>query len=272
MFSGYIRLQKNRLDHFLKIAMANVQPAQLCAEDDPQPTRVQAAALSRRPQVPTPLVDAPSYDLLRETVKTPHLAFDQQETDRKSGLMRVPLVYGCESLLFRSSRAGPMKLPFGISEPFGSKGGGPVRNGRKTPVGVYSAFIEVSEDEGGADFMEFLKDLQSSILEQVVQHKTELGMPMANRSHLEDSMHPLYKDNQSHFSESLAGIRVKVNIGGRNAVRCTRKGVPIQQSPVSTLSPGCSVDPTWAVKGIWAFQGKWGIIVHMVQADIVSHE
>jgi hypothetical protein len=165
-----------------------------------------------------------------------------------------------------------MKLPFGISEPFGSKGGGPIRNGRKTPVGIYSAFIEVPEDEGGNDFMEFLKSLEGSIMEQVVQHKSELGMPMANRAHLESAMHPLYKGNTSQFSESLAGIRVKVNIGGRNAIRCTRKGVPIQQSPVSTLSPGCSVDPTWAVKGIWVFQGKWGIIVHMIQADIVSQE
>lgn len=249
------------------------QPAQLCPEDkwedtDDMPSQAPSAKSLRASK---PLYQAVGYEVFRPLLQQPRLDFEHQEMDRKSGLIRVPLLYGGEQLTFRSTRAGFMTLPFGLSEPFGSKGGGPMRRGQKTSTGLYSAFLEIPETVHGTEFLEFLDSMQEAILQEVCNNKVQLGMPLANRVYLEQNMHPLVKGNaNSVFSDSVTGVRVKVNIGGRSAMRCTKKGVPLRQGAVALLKNNSVVDPTWTVKGIWSFQGKWGIVIHMVQAEVVD--
>jgi hypothetical protein len=167
-----------------------------------------------------------------------------------------------------------MRMPYGISDPFPSRGGGPVRTHKsrsKPSVGLYTAFLEVPETPEGDNFLAFLTDMEAAVLETVVANKVGLGMPLATRQFLKDAMHPLFKPaTNSVFGDSLPGIRVKVNVGGKNAVKCTKNGVLLKQGANSLLTQDCVVDPTWSIRGIWVFQGKWGIIVHMTGAEVVS--
>jgi hypothetical protein len=217
-----------------------------------------------------------SFLNLGHVIRHPTLALDSREMDRKSGLVRIPLLYDeSQGLLsWTSTEAGFMRMPYGISEPFGSRGGGPVRSHKsrsKPSVGLYSAFLEVPETPQGEAYLQYLGWLEDAVLDTVVANKVGLGMPLATKQFLKDAMHPLYKDaTNSVFNDSLPGIRVKVSVGGKNAIRCTKNGALLKQGTNSLLTQDCIVDPTWSIRGIWVFQGKWGIIVHMTGAEVVS--
>lgn len=245
----------------------DVQPAQLCPEDFPD----HDSNVPERVSKPT-IYQAPCFSAIPESVvSAPTLAFARREMDNKTGLIRIPLQYVTESglLQFKTSAAGLLRLPYGVSEPYASRGAGAGAASRRAKTGTYSVFLEIPEDAGGELLLEFLRKVQQAILEQVVAHKAEIGLSLATRNVIEFSMHPFFKnDSFSIFQESVPGIRCKMQIGGRKGVRCTKKGVPIHQGPLTTMTANSSVEPTLSVLGVWVLNGRWGIIVHIVQVEM----
>jgi len=215
-----------------------------------------------------------SYVDLRDAIKYPKLDISRAKVDARSGLITVPLLYDGSLLQFLTSDCGFFVLPFGLQEPYGSLGGGPIRgNGiRGRPAtGLYSAFLEQPETLNGEDFRGFIETLQAAVLTEVQEHKVSLGLQYGNKQQLEEAMvkitHATLPDG---YGIAMAGFKVKVPIGGRNSLKCLKAGAATHQGPLTLITARTTVDPTWSVKGIWVHSGKWGITVHMPKVNIVS--
>lgn len=198
------------------------------------------------------------------------LDITKKEVCRSTGMVRVPLVMsGDKEKHFLSFEVGEgTDLPFGISEPFGSIGAGPVRTKgqtkRQQSPCVWSMQMEIQPA-----FSTFLTDLQTEITALVWEAKDTLKFSGATLEYLVENRYDLVRPGSDAFTEREPQARVKVPLGGRNGIKVyTSGGNLIKKDPCEVLVKGTFIIPTCSLRGVWSMNGKWGIIMHVTEATL----
>lgn len=225
---------------------------------------------------PIDYTEAPSFSEMQ-------LALDHKSIDPRSGLIFVPIVFpladletggtSLQQLQVRTTLDGMMRLPCGLSDPYNSNGGGPIRSSgpsSRPKAGAYSALLEFPEVEEGqkSPAQVWIERLELAALRLVCVNKHALQLGFATVNSLRDEMRSAISNNSSY----APAMNVKVRIGGKQAVRCTKNGSPSasHQGPMALLVADATVDPTLCVKGVWIKDKAWGTTVHMTQAEVIQ--
>jgi hypothetical protein len=102
--------------------------------------------------------------------------------------------------------------------------------------------------------------LEAWVLQQVSQDPTKYFGQTLTPSQIQDRFTSVLKTSEKGYRS----LRAKMNLHGRNAVRCWDVNKASRDLPEDWTT--CSVQPKFLVKGLWMMSRDWGLLLELTDA------
>ena len=107
----------------------------------------------------------------------------------------------------------------------------------------------------------YLHDLESWVLKTVASAPKKFFGVDLTQSQVQEKYSPVVKVSQKGY----AHIKAKMNIAGKNSVRCWDAETRAQKKQPEDWTM-CEVQPSFHVKGVWVMNKDFGILIEMTDA------